>query len=307
MNGEWREWLEHILPLKFFRTLWDALFPSRFRHLVLEALDGPPAEGYSRPVTFCLGCWLLFAAVATNFPLSSSDAGIEATLSALPTSDRRAVVHALGIDTMASVTIADTGRVRFRGGATQIVSAPLRRPLKRRFGRITERDIAQYLGRNGQEDLALRMRGVVDRTNDRPQLFGDTALLLIIAFAMVPGWAVSHLVLRRTGRTMRETRYVHMYNDAWLVFAGLIPFWFGLYAETAIDARLPTQIFISTGLIGLIFWLVRTPRLFHATHGVSVARVAVAHVAGLGTTAGMTMVVAFGLGLARGLMGRYGF
>ena len=73
MNGEWREWREHVLPFKFFRALWDARFPSRFRRLVLEALDGTPAEGYSRRVTFCLGCWLLFAAAATNFPLSSSD------------------------------------------------------------------------------------------------------------------------------------------------------------------------------------------------------------------------------------------
>jgi hypothetical protein len=70
---------------------------------------------------------------------------------------------------------------------------------------------------------------------------------------MVPGWPVSHVVLGRAGRTMREARYVHMYNDAWLVFACLIPFWFGLYAETAVDLRLPTQIFIITGLIGLEF------------------------------------------------------
>jgi hypothetical protein len=45
-------------------VLWNGLFPSRFRALVLEALDGTPPEGYSRPLTFCIGCWRLFFGTA---------------------------------------------------------------------------------------------------------------------------------------------------------------------------------------------------------------------------------------------------
>jgi hypothetical protein len=58
------EWIEHVVPISFLRVLWNGLFPSRFRALVLEALDGTPPEGYSRPLTFCIGCWLLFFGTA---------------------------------------------------------------------------------------------------------------------------------------------------------------------------------------------------------------------------------------------------
>lgn len=284
------EWVEHVVPISFLRVLWNGLFPSRFRALVLEALDGSPPQGYSRPLTFCMGCWLLFFASAQAFPWAFRTVGLSPILTSLPAADRHAVARQLGIDTI--VTIPDSGNVGMGNAGLRAVER-VHHVTGKRFGRPTPSDIAEYLETHGDSDLAIRVRGYALREEDRPSPINETALIFFVVFGLVPGWWVSHKLLASRKRTARETRYVHMYNDSWFVVFVLIPASIATYAGTAFATRVPQRLLLGIAAIGAVTWIVRTPMLFRATHDAARWRVAVAHIAGF--TVAVVMAVLFAI------------
>lgn len=281
------EWIEHVVPISFLRVLWNGIFPSRFRALVLDGLDGAPPPGYARPLTFCIGCWLLFFASVQAFPWASLGSGLPSIFGALPAADRRAVAHSLGIDTI--LVIKDSGSIAY-GNAGLRALERVHRLTGKRFGQPTASDIADYLDKQGEGDLAIRVRGYVARQVDRPTPFNETALVFFVVFGLVPGWWVSHKLLASRRRTALETRYVHMYNDSWLVVFVLIPLSIATYAGTAFATRVPQRILLAIAIAGLVTWLARTPMLFRATHDAPRWRVAAAHVAALVVAVVMAVV-----------------
>ena len=283
------EWVEHIVPISFLRVLWNGILPSRFRTMVLEALDGTPPQGYARPLTFCMGCWLLFFAAARAFPWAFSIAGVSPILASLPAADRHAVAQKLGIDTI--IRVPDTGSVTFGDAGLRALDR-VHLLTGERFGRPTPSDIAQYLETQGDTALAIRVRGYTMREGERPTPFGETTLVFFVVFGLVPGWWVSHKLLASRTRTVRETRYVHMYNDSWLVVFVLIPLSIATYAGTAFASRVPQRMLLAIAAIGFTTWIVRTPRLFRATHDAPRWRVALAHIVGLFVAVAMAAVFA---------------
>jgi len=300
------EWVEHLVPLQFLRALWDALFPKRFERVVVDALDGTPAPGYARPLTFCLGCWLLLYAVGKTTPWAFSGTGIVTVLRELPPAERHAVAAQLGIDTLAGVIVVDSGSVPIARGA-RLVIAHVDKVLGKPFGRASASDVAQYLEKNHQLDLAIRVRGYVARYEERPTPFSETSLVMFVVFGLVPGWWVSHLILHSRRRTLRETRYVHMYNDSLLVVWCLAPFFVATWAGEAFATAGPQHVLTVVVLAGAAYWLWRTVRLFRLTHAVPVWRIAAAHVAGVTVAFIMCLVFSFGAGILRGTMARAGF
>jgi hypothetical protein len=303
------EWIEHVVPISFLRVLWNGLFPSRFRTLVLEALDGEPSQvasiaeprppvrsgeegrdSYSRPLTFCIGCWLLFFATGQAFPWAFRVVGLGPVLTSLPAADRHAVAHMFGIDTI--IVVKDSGSLSLGNAGLRAVDR-VHHLTGKRFGRPTPSDIAQYIEDHGDLDLAIRVRGYAQRDEDRPTPFNETTLIFFVVFGLVPGWWVSHKLLASRKRTARETRYVHMYNDGWFVVFVLIPVSIATWAGTAFATRVPQRVLLAITVAGLVTWLVRTPMLFRATHGAPRWRVAVAHIAGL--TVAILMAVAFAI------------
>jgi hypothetical protein len=284
------EWIEHIVPISFLRVLWNGLRPSRFRVLVLEALDGTPPQGYARPLTFCMGCWLLFFAAAQAFPWAFSTVGLNPILTSLPAADRQAVARQLGIDTI--IAIRDTGNVTFGNAGLRAVDR-VHHLTGKRFGRPTPSDIAQYLETKGDTALAVRVRGYALRQDERPTPFGETTLVFFVVFGLVPGWWVSHKILASRKRTVVETRYVHMYNDSWFVVFVLLPLSIATWAGTAFATRVPQRMLLAIAAAGLLTWIVRTPMLFRATHDAPRWRVAAAHLAGF--TVAVAMAAAFAI------------
>ena len=298
------EWIEHVVPISFLRVLWNGLFPSRFRALVLEALDGTPPQGYARPLTFCIGCWLLFFAAVQTFPWAFSTVGLNPIFTSLPAGDRHAVAQKLGIDTI--VAIKDSGNVSFGNAGLRAVDR-VHHLTGKRFGRPTSSDIAEYLETQGDTTLAIRVRGYAAREDERPTPFSETTLVFFVVFGLVPGWWVSHKLLGSRKRTVRETRYVHMYNDSWFVVFVLIPFSIATYAGTAFATRVPQRVLLAIAAVGLMTWVVRTPQLFRATHDASRWRVALAHIAGLVVATLMALVFAVGSTIVKVTVLRSGF
>lgn len=298
------EWVEHLVPISFLRVLWNGLFPSRFRALVLEALDGTPPQGYARPFTFCMGCWLLLVAAMQSFPWAFEATGLTPILQSLPPADRREVAQELGIDTMA--VIRDSGEVKLGNAGLRAVDR-IHHLTGKRFGRPTPSDIAQYLESRGDTALAIRVRGYALREDERPTPFGETTVAFFVVFGLVPGWWISHKLLASRKRTAVETRYVHMYNDGWFVVFVLIPLSIATYAGTAFATRVPQRVLLAIALIGLTTWLVRTPQLFRATHDSPRWRVALAHVAGLLVALLMAVVFAVISAILKAAVLRSGF
>jgi hypothetical protein len=288
VHDRW-EWVEHVVPISFLRVLWKGLFPSRFRALVLEALDGTPPEGYSRPLTFCIGCWLLFFGTVQALPWAFRTVGLTPIIASLPSADRHTVLHKLGIDTI--VVVKDSGEVLFGTGGRRAL-ARVHHLTGKRFGRPTPSDIAQYLESQGDSALAIRVRGYAARQDERPSPFNETTLIVFVVFGLVPGWWVSHKLLGSRKRTARETRYVHMYNDGWFVVFVLVPFSMATYAGTAFATSVPQRLLVGITIVGAVTWIVRTPMLFRATHDAPRWRVAVAHIVGLFVATAMAVLFA---------------
>jgi hypothetical protein len=289
--GERWEWIEYIVPVSFLRVLWNGLFPSRFRALVLEGLDGSPPPGYARPLSFAIGCWLLLFAAGRAFPWAFKVNGVANVLSVLPAADRHEVAHRLGIDTIPGVVIPDSGEVRLGPARARVVDR-VHRLTQQRFGRPTPSDIADYLEGSGDVALGIRVRGYAARMDDRPTPVDETTVIFFVVFGLVPGWWVSHLILASHRRSARETRAVHMYNDSWFVVFVLIPFSLATYAGGAFDSRAPQYALLAAAIAGLVTWIARTPGLYRATHDAARWRVALAHVAGLSVAAVMAVIFA---------------
>jgi hypothetical protein len=300
------EWIEHLVPIRFARVLWDSLFPKRFRALVLDALDGTPAADYAKPLTFCLGCWLLLYAAFVSFPGADVAAGIEQTLKSLPSAERHSVARTLGIDTLGKegAVIPDTGAVSLDvGRASRVLHAKL----GKRAGRIDGHDVAGYLESHGQPELGLDVRGYIDRELNRRRDLAETVVVMFAVFGLIPAWFVSHLLLGAKHRSFRQTRFVHMYNDSWLLVFFIVPFVLGEYSQQAFDSLRLMQAFIVIAVVSIPFWLVRTVWLYRATHGAPVWRVAASHVIGFAVALGTAFGMAYLFGMVSGLIRRAGF
>lgn len=299
------EWLDHLVPLQLLRALWDALFPSRFERIVVESIDGTPPAGYPRPITFSIGCWLLFFAVAQAFPWAFATTGVSAVLNALPAAERHQVADRLGISAIPGLAIADTGLMSF-GRNTRPAAAVVRARLGRRAGRVTASEVAGYLESHGDAELGLRVRGFAARANEKSSPFDQTTLVMFVVFGLVPGWLVSHLILHSARRTVRETRRVHMYNDSWLVVTCLIPLSVATYSGEAFATPWPQRMLAAIGVAALLVWMIRTVRLFRLTHQSPAWRTMLAHAAGLGVALLMSAVFSVGAMALRDLVHRAG-
>ncbi|HEY4304236.1 MAG TPA: hypothetical protein VGM82_07215 [Gemmatimonadaceae bacterium] len=283
------EWVEHLVPLQFLRVLWNGVFPSRFRKLVLDAVSGTPPLGDARPFTFCLGCWLLVYSVASTF---STDHGIENALQVLPAVERHQVAQRLGIDTM--VVIPDTGKIALdtaRGRVAQRV----RQVTGKRFHNISAVEIATYLEKHGDKELGLRVRGFAS-LDEHDEIVGEGTIVLFVVFGLVPGWWLAHRVLASPRRSFRETRYVYMYNDSWLLVFFVCPMIMMIATNEAFSSGVPMNVLIGICLAALLVWIVRTPRLFRATHDASLWRVAIAQLCVIVVAFAVFFAVAIGRG-----------
>jgi hypothetical protein len=252
------------VPIQFLRVLWDALFPSRFQHIVLEGIDGTPPPGFARPLTFCLGCWLLFYGVAKVTPWAFSASGAPAVLRELPPADRDTVMRVLGLDTVRGVVVADTGPQPIVAGTRRAIGYVNER-LGKRFGRPTASEFAAFLESHGKPELGLRLRGYASRLEDRPTPFSETSLVFFVVFGLVPGWWVSHKVLASPRRTFRETRAVHMYSDAFLVAYMLVPLSVATWAGLAFASSRPQEVVTVIGIAAFVYWIWSTLRIYRVT------------------------------------------
>lgn len=295
------EWVEHLVPIQFLRVLWNGLFPSRFRAMVLEGIDGTPAKGYARPLTFCLGCWLLLYSVVNAFPLGH---GVAAALTALPAVERQQLAQRLGIDTIAGVVISPTAKVEF-GKARHAVVVHLRDVLHKRVRNASSAEIASYVETHGDKELGLRVRGYASLA-DRPELFTESTLVLFVVFGLVPCWWIAHLVLASPRRSFRETRYVYMYNDSWLLVFFFCPLMIFAAGDEALSG-IELDVLGPLCALALLFWLARTPRLFKATHAAALWRIIVAQMCVFALAFAMMFVASIGRGMWIGLLRRWGF